>query len=248
MTLRWTLDKVGPIARSVEDAAVVLEALHGPDGRDETVPDLPFSWDGNRSIKGLRIGYIEREFEAVASDTSAEDRQQFASRKPILDAALAFYRKAGATLAPVTLPDLPAGAIYALLNAEAGAMFDDLLRSGAINDLADKGPNGRANQLRATRFISAVDYIRAQRVRTLLMQQMNALLDSVDVFLAPSTSESVTITNLTGHPAIVVPAGFADNMPVALMVTGKLWGEEGVLRVAGAFERATDHHTRHPSL
>jgi Asp-tRNA(Asn)/Glu-tRNA(Gln) amidotransferase A subunit family amidase len=93
-----------------------------------------------------------------------------------------------------------------------------------------------------------VDYIRAQRVRTLLMQQMNALLDSVDVFLAPSTSESVTITNLTGHPAIVVPAGFADNMPVALMVTGKLWGEEGVLRVAGAFERATDHHTRHPSL
>ena len=95
------------------------------------------------------------------------------------------YRQAGATLVPITLPDLPAAAIYAILNAEAGAMFDELVRSGAINELADKGVNGRANQLRATRFIPAVEYIRAQRVRTLLMQQMNALFDSVDVFLAP---------------------------------------------------------------
>jgi Asp-tRNA(Asn)/Glu-tRNA(Gln) amidotransferase A subunit family amidase len=248
MTLRWTLDKVGPMARSVADAALVLEALHGPDGRDETVADLPFSWNGERTVKGLRIGYIAREFEAAGDDASPEDRAQFAARKPVLDEALDFYRRSGATLVPLALPDLPAGAIYALLNAEAGAMFDELLRSGSVNELADKGSNGRANQLRATRFISAVDYIRAQRVRTLLMQQMNALLESVDVFLAPSSSESVTVTNLTGHPAVVLPAGFAGNMPVALMVTGRLWGEDGVLRVAAAFEGATEHHTRHPSL
>lgn len=248
MTLRWTLDKVGPLARSVADAALVLEALHGPDGHDETVPDLAFSWNAERDVKGLRIGYVEREFENSGETAPAEDRQGWPARKAIYEAALAFYRKAGATLVPIKLPDLPAGAIYAILNAEAGAMFDELVRSGSINELSDKGPNGRANQLRAARFIPAVDYIRAQRVRTLLLQQMNALFESIDVFLAPSQSDSVTMTNLTGHPAIVVPAGFAENLPVALMVTGKLWGESAVLRVAAAFEAGTEWHKRHPSL
>ena len=246
MTLRWTLDKVGPLTRSVADAGLVLEALHGPDGHDETVPDVPFRWSGNRTVKGLRIGYIEREF--VATTEGGDDRQQLAARRPLYEAALEVYRQAGATLVPVTLPDLPASAIYAVLNAEAGAMFDELLRSGGINELADKTTNGRANQLRASRFIPAVEYIRAQRVRTLLLQRINALFESIDVFLAPSSSESVTMTNLTGHPAVVLPAGFVDNLPVALMVTGKLWNEETLLRVAAAFEAATPWHKRHPAL
>ncbi len=248
MTLRWTLDKVGPITRSVADAALVLEALQGPDGQDETVPDANFAWSGEARARGLRIGFVQRKFDAPSDGASPEDRQQFAARKPALDAALEFFRKAGATLVPVTLPDLPAQAICALLNAEAGAMFDELLRSGGINQLEDKGTNGRANQLRATRFIPAVDYIRAQRVRTLLLQQMNAVFAEIDVFLAPSSSDSVTMTNLTGHPAIVVPAGMAEKLPVALMVTGKLWGETDILSVAAAFEAATDWHTRHPML
>ena len=174
MTLRWTLDKVGAIARSVADTALVLDALHGPDGHDETVADLPFVWDGGARREGparrLRRARVRR----------AGDREAAS-----FDAALDVYRKAGATLAPITLPDLPAAAMYALLNAEAGAMFDELVRSGAINELADKGPNGRANQLRAARFIPAVDYIRAQRVRTLLLQQMNALFEKVDVVPRP---------------------------------------------------------------
>jgi hypothetical protein len=115
--------------------------------------------------------FVQREFDFPSEGASSEDRQPFAARKPALDAALDFYRTGGATLVPVTLPDRPAQAIYALLNAEAGAMFDELVRSGEINDLEDKGPNGRANQLRATRFIPAVDYIRAQRVRTLLLSR-----------------------------------------------------------------------------
>jgi len=235
MTLRWTLDKVGAIARSVADTALVLDALHGPDGRDESVADLPFFWDGGRDVKGLRVGYIEREFNAPA----AKDQS---------DAVLDMYRKAGATLTPVTLPDLPSAAMYALFNAEAGAMFDELVRTGAINDLADKGANGRANQLRAARFIPAVDYIRAQRVRSLLLQQMNELFEKVDVFLAPSTSDSVTTSNLTGHPAITVPAGFVESLPVGLMVTGPLYKEERVLQAAAAFEAATDWRTKHPAL
>jgi Asp-tRNA(Asn)/Glu-tRNA(Gln) amidotransferase A subunit family amidase len=244
MTLRWTLDKVGPITRSVRDAALVLEAIHGPDGHDETVPEAPFRWDGSRQIKQLRIGYIEKEFDG----TESEDGRQPAARRTVLNAALEVYRNAGATLVPITLPDLPAAAIYAVLNAEAGAMFDDLTRSGGINELTDTGPNSRANQLRASRFIPAVEYIRAQRVRTMLLHQMNAVFDDIDVFVAPSNSDSVTMTNLTGHPAAVLPAGFVEQMPVGLMLTGKLWDEATLLRAAAAFEAATEWHKRHPPV
>jgi Asp-tRNA(Asn)/Glu-tRNA(Gln) amidotransferase A subunit family amidase len=245
MTLRWTLDKVGPLTRSVADAGLVLAALHGPDGHDETVPDLPFRWDGGRDIKGLRLGYVEREFDGPLD---GDDRQLAAARRPLLEAALNLYRDAGATLVPITLPDLPAAALYSILNAEAGAMFDELLRSGRVNELVDRGVNGRANQLRATRFIPAVEYIRAQRIRSLLIQQMNAIFGSVDLFLAPSQSDSVTMTNLTGHPALVLPAGFVEGLPIALMLTGKAWDEATLLRAASAFEAATDWHTRHPRL
>jgi Asp-tRNA(Asn)/Glu-tRNA(Gln) amidotransferase A subunit family amidase len=247
MTLRWTLDKVGPITRSAADAALVLAAIHGPDGHDDTVPDVPFTWDGSRDIKGMRLGYVEREFAGPPESASAEDRAQWAARKPLFDAALDVYRKAGATLVPIALPDLPAASIYAILNAEAGAMFDELVRTGAINDLADKGPNGRANQLRASRFIPAVEYIRAQRVRTLLLQRMNALLETVDAFVAPSSSDSVTICNLTGHPAIVVPAGLADGLPIGLMVTAPLWKEDRLMQAATAYEAQTAFHAQRPA-
>jgi Asp-tRNA(Asn)/Glu-tRNA(Gln) amidotransferase A subunit family amidase len=248
MTLRWTLDKVGPLARTVADAGIVLEAIHGPDGHDETVPPIPFAWNGDRSLKGMRIGYVESEMGFADTASAAGDARQRSARQPLYEAALEAFRTAGATLVPVALPDLPAAAIYAVLNAEAGAMFDELVRSGGINELTDKGANGRANQLRASRFIPAVEYIRAQRVRTLLLRQMNALLDRVDVFLAPSQSDSVTMTNLTGHPALVLPAGFVDGLPTGLIVTGKLWDEATVLRVAAAYEAATDWHTKHPTL
>jgi Asp-tRNA(Asn)/Glu-tRNA(Gln) amidotransferase A subunit family amidase len=195
-------------------------------------------------VRGLRIGFVASEIHGSEN----EDRQASAARRPFYEAALELYGKAGATLVPVSYPDLPASAIYAILNAEAGAMFDELVRSGAINELADKGPNGRANQLRASRFIPAVEYIRAQRVRTLLAQKMNDLFETIDVILAPSQSDSVTMTNLTGHPAVVVPAGFIDDMPLALMLTGRLWDEGTVLRAAGAFESATEWHKRHPAL
>jgi Asp-tRNA(Asn)/Glu-tRNA(Gln) amidotransferase A subunit family amidase len=244
MTLRWTLDKVGALARSVADTALVLEALHGPDGHDETVADLPFAWDGGQGVKGLRIGYVEREFAEPAANASAQVR----ARKALADAALETYRKAGATLVPMALPDLPAAAMYALLNAEAGAMFDELIRSGAINELADQGVNGRANQLRASRFIPAVDYIRAQRVRTLLVQQMNALFDKVDVLLATPAGDTVTICNLTGHPGIVLPAGFVDGLPIGLLINGPLYKEERILQAAAAFEAASEWRLRHPAF
>lgn len=248
MTLRWTMDKVGPITRSTDDAGLVLQWLAGPDDRDETVAPGPWVWSGSRDLRGLRIGVVRREFEAPPDDASADARARWDRTRESFTAALEVYRAAGATLVPVTLPTLPSASIYALLNAEAGAMFDELLRSGRINMLADGGENGRANQLRGTRFIPAVDYIRAQRVRTLLLREMNAMLGSVDVFLAPSSSDSVNMTNLTGHPSAVVPAGLVDGLPTGLMVTGGLWQEDVVLRVASAYQDATDWHTRRPPL
>jgi len=248
MTLRWTMDKVGPITRSTDDAGLVLQWLAGQDTRDETVAPGPWVWSGSRDLRGLRIGVVRREFEVPPDDASADARARWDRTREAFTTALEVYRAAGATLVPVTLPTLPSASIYALLNAEAGAMFDELLRSGRINMLADGGENGRANQLRGTRFIPAVEYIRAQRVRTLLLREMNALLGSVDVFLAPSSSDSVTATNLTGHPSVVVPAGFVEGLPLGLMVTGGLWQEDVVLRVASAFQDATDWHTRRPPL
>jgi Asp-tRNA(Asn)/Glu-tRNA(Gln) amidotransferase A subunit family amidase len=248
MTLRWTMDKVGPITRSTDDAGLVLQWLVGPDERDETVAPGPWVWSGSRDLRGLRIGVVRSDFDTPPEDASADSRARWERTRPAFTAALDVYRAAGASLVPVTLPTLPAASIYALLNAEAGAMFDELLRSGRINMLADTGENGRANQLRGTRFIPAVDYIRAQRVRTLLLRDMNALLGNVDVFLAPSSSDSVTMTNLTGHPSAVVPAGLVDGLPIGLMVTGGLWQEDVVLRVASAFQDVTDWHTRTPPL
>jgi Asp-tRNA(Asn)/Glu-tRNA(Gln) amidotransferase A subunit family amidase len=246
MTLRWTLDKVGALARTSEDCALILAATHGPDGRDDTVGDVAFGWTAPASLAGMRIGYVAREFEEPPEQASAEERVRWPARQNVLAATLEVFKAAGATVTPVALPDLPAPSLYSILNAEAGAMFDDLVRSSRVRELAGKGPNHRANQLRAARYIPAVDYIRAQRVRTLLRQQMNAVLSTVDVFVAPTSSASVTMTNLTGHPAIVVKSGFVEGMPEAVMVTGRLFDETTILSVAHVYERRTPWRDQHP--
>jgi Asp-tRNA(Asn)/Glu-tRNA(Gln) amidotransferase A subunit family amidase len=138
--------------------------------------------------------------------------------------------------------------MYAIINAEAGAAFDDLVRAGHVGELTGKGPNDRANQLRVSRFIPAVEYLRAQRARTLLGQRMEDVMASCDLFVAPSTSASVTITNLTGHPAVTVNAGFVNGLPAGLMFTGRLYDEATLLAAALAFERARGGIGRRPAL
>ena len=145
---------------------------------------------------------------------------------------------------PITLPDSPAAAIYALLNAEAGAMFDELVRSGGINELADTGVNGRANQLRAARFIPAVDYVRAQRARTLLLQQMNQLFDTSTSSCRPRRARPSRSATSPDIPASRCRPAWSTACPIGLMVTGPLFKEENILRVAAAFEAATDWHTQ----
>jgi Asp-tRNA(Asn)/Glu-tRNA(Gln) amidotransferase A subunit family amidase len=249
---RWTIDKIGVMARSVADTALVLGALHGPDGHDERVPDLPFAWDGVNDVKGVRIGYDEREFAEPAATASAQARQRFTALKPFYDSAFDVFRKRGATLVPLAMPDLPTAAVTALMQAELGSVFDDLLRNGGLNESEDESLRTRAGFVRVSRFIPAVDYIRAQRVRTLVLQRMRALFEKVDVYLAPAaplaSGNQTNTTNLTGHPAVVLPAGIVDGLPIGLLVTGPHYREDNILRVAAAFEGATEWHTKHPTL
>jgi Asp-tRNA(Asn)/Glu-tRNA(Gln) amidotransferase A subunit family amidase len=238
MGLSWTMDKIGPMCRAVEDCALVLDAIYGPDGRDITVGDVPFNWNPDRPLSQMRIGYVKEEFE------QGNDEQ-----KGMYKAALDALRGAGAKLEPIELPKFSTQSLRIILNAEAAAAFDDITRDGSVNQLSGQAPNDWPNSFRTSRFIPAVEYIRAQRARTLLMREMDKLMSSWDVFVSPAPgSASLLITNLTGHPAVVAPCGFINNLPRAIMFTGNLYDEAAPLRVALAFERATKWHTMHPKL
>jgi Asp-tRNA(Asn)/Glu-tRNA(Gln) amidotransferase A subunit family amidase len=164
----------------------------------------------------------------------------------LLNEALDVYRAAGATLHPIEMPATNiASAIGFILSTEAAAAFDDLTRSA---DIQDQSLGTWPNTFRTHRYVPAVEYIRAQRARTLLIRQMDALMSQYDVFLSPNNSASLGLTNLTGHPALALKAGFAANAPIVLMVTGRLYDEATVLRVALAYERATKWHTMNPQL
>jgi Asp-tRNA(Asn)/Glu-tRNA(Gln) amidotransferase A subunit family amidase len=163
--------------------------------------------------------------------------------------ALEALRQAGAMLEPMELPQFSTQGLRIILNAEAAAAFDDITRDGRVNQLSGQNAGDWPNSFRTSRFIPAVEYIRAQRARTLLMREVDKLMSKWDVFVTPAPgSASLLITNLTGHPAVVTPCGFINNLPQAIMFTGNLYDEAAPLRVALAYERATKWHTMHPNL
>ena len=248
MALSWTMDKVGPICRGVEDCAAVLNAIYGPDGHDLDATDAPFTWSPDVSLAALRIGYIASELEEPPANANAEQIAQFTAQRDVVKTALDVLRQQGARLEAVTLPAVRASAIRFVLSAEAATSFDDLTRSRGIDSLTAQGPGDWPNTFRSARYIPAVEYLRAQRARTLLMRQMDALMQGIDLLVTPTRSDSLTITNLTGHPAIVVPCGFTNGLPVGLMFTGRLYQEAALMRAALVYERATDWHTKRPPL
>jgi len=254
MALSWTMDKIGPMCRSVEDCVLVLNAIYGSDGHDDTVTDAPFDWDrvSAAPLASLRIGYLQKELEAAPNNPKPTEAQlnAAAARRAMYAAALDVFRKAGAKLEPIAMPDFPTSAISFVLSAEAAAAFDDLTRDkDKLATLTGQSPNDWPNTFRSSRFIPAVEYIRAMRARRLLMHEMDKLMSQYDVFLSPAPgSASLTITNLTGHPALALKCGFIDNMPASIMVTGRLYDEATVCRVALAYEQATEWHRKHPTL
>jgi Asp-tRNA(Asn)/Glu-tRNA(Gln) amidotransferase A subunit family amidase len=233
------MDKIGPICRSVEDCAAALNGMYGPDGRDLTVGDVPFNWEAARPIGNMRIGYLKDEF----------DQQTDPERKAIYQQALKALKSTGANLQPIELPKFSVGALRIILVAEAATAFDDITRDGRVNQLSGQEPGDWPNTFRSSRFIPAVEYIRAQRARRILMQEMDELMSKWNVFVSPAPgSLSLLITNLTGHPAVCVPCGFPKGLPQSIMFTGGLYDEGAPLRVALAYERATEWHTMHPKM
>ena len=241
MALSWSMDKLGPMARSVEDCALIFAALHWPDGKDQSCHAAPFNWDGTAPLRGLRVGYVKSAFDAPLERHAT---------KPFDDAVLASLRGLGIDLIPVEIPDLNYNAMRIILTAEAGAAFDELTRSGRVRELAQQNAGAWPNTFRTARLIPAVDYVNANRVRTLAIQQWDTLMQSVDVIVAPTNGAQLTATNLTGHPAVILPSGFreTDGTPVSITFLGRLFGEEAMLRVAHAYQQATTHHLKHPEL
>lgn len=241
MGLSWTMDKVGPICRGVEDLALVLHAIHGPDGEDRTVTADPFHWEPRKPLAGLRIGYLPKSFE----NFKGEDAKVYAQ-------VLTDMAKAGITPQKVDETayeelETLGQKLRPILVAEATAAFDDITRDGRVSQLKGQNPGDWPNTFRTSRLIPAVEYIRAQRLRTILQAKAEAFMANWDALLIPPFAMLGT-TNLTGHPQVVLKCGFVDGVPRSISFLGKLYDEGTPLRLALAYEQATNWHTQHPPM
>ena len=227
MALAWSMDKIGPICRSVEDCALVFGAIHGYDGMDPTAVDRPFHWPPQRDLRTLRVGYVD-------NGLTEEQRGD-----------LKVLRDLGVTLVRIQLPDeYPDWALTLILGVESSAMFDTLVRTNNL-----EGTGLWPNELREGQFIPAIEYLMAQRIRTLLMQAMQTVLEQVDCYIG---GDVLTLKNLTGHPTVVLPGGFGqrDNrrVPFGITFTGQLYEDETLLSLASAYQQATSHHLERPPM
>lgn len=245
MALSWSMDKIGPMCRSVEDCALVFDAICGPDEKGLTVGDVPFNWDADLDIKKLRIGYVKGLFEGERRGRSNSEEW-----KAFDNASVEKLKAIGIDLIPIELPEFPVRALSFILGAEAAAAFDDLTRSNKDELLVRQIKNAWPNSFRQARMIPAVEYIQANRARTMLMQKMAELMSKIDVYLVPSYGgNNLLMTNLTGHPAVVLPNGFTEkSTPTSITFMGNLYGEAETLAVAKAYQDATNFHLKHPVL
>ncbi len=293
MALSWSMDKLGPICRSVEDCALVLDAIHGPDGRDRTVErDAKFNWNAELDWRRLRVGYLKKDFEPSAEPqqpaaeekpaTTPEEirkREQANKRREARSARIAYDRKfndasleklraMGVNLVSVEMPKFPYDAMVMMLESEAAAAFDELTRTGRDKLLTEQGPDDWPNTFRSARFFPAVEYIQASRARRLAMEVVGKVFADFDVIVTATFSQQLVITNLTGHPALILPNGFRgadapppasledgsdDNVggpgtPLSLTFLGNLYGEAKLLALARAYQEATGFHKLRPKL
>jgi Asp-tRNA(Asn)/Glu-tRNA(Gln) amidotransferase A subunit family amidase len=237
MALSWSMDKIGPIARSAEDLVLIFKAIIGPDGKDRTVFDLPFSYNGREDLKNIKVGYLKKAFDQVRNN------------KEKYLAVLAVLKSLGLELIEIDLPEIDPNIISFILNVEAATAFDEVTRKNLDDLMVRQGKNAWPNAFRQARFVPAVEYIQANRIRTLLIEQMAKKLKGIDVYVAPSAGENLLLTNLTGHPTVVVPCGFDHKEhPLSISFTGNLFEEGKTLRLAKAYQLATGFHLKHPDL
>ena len=247
MALVWTQDTIGPMCRSAEDCALVLNAIYGPDGKDNTLLDVPFNWDATVDVTKLRVGYLRSAFEGEILEnpedpTSGSRRRQVRQNN---ERALGVIRSLGVEVVPFDLPEVPIEAIDFMRYAETAAAFDDVTRTGLLTRV-EEGPeqSRRPNEIRSARFIPAVEFIQGNRLRMRAMEQMDESMRDLDLFIGSNQA----LTNRTGHPVISLPNGFSQGSPTGLHLTGKLFGDSEILLLADAFQAATDYHERQPQL
>ncbi len=291
MALSWTMDKLGPIARSAEDCGLILHTIAGPDGKDTSATDVEFQLWHAQDAKTVRVGYLKSAFDlppevkeqpAAPNETAEQKKQReeqnhgaYAARERRLYdrrfelAALDKLRAMGYELVPLELPKLPYDAIAPLLTAEAAAAFDDLTRSGRDALLTEQSPDDWPNAFRTARFYPAVEYIQANRARTLVIEQMRALFEKVDIIVASSfDGAQLTATNLSGHPALILPNGLrgsdaphppaiddgnnddigGPNTPVSLTFLAAHYNDATLVAFGRAYQEATSFHQLHPKV
>jgi Asp-tRNA(Asn)/Glu-tRNA(Gln) amidotransferase A subunit family amidase len=251
MALSWSMDKLGPLCRSVEDCALVLAAIHGPDGKDPSCIEAPYTWDASITPSSLRVGYFKSAFDLPERDAD-NPRRRLHPTKSFDDAALEAIRSMGVKLIPVEVPDVDYGAMRLILTAEAAAAFDELTRSNRDQELVQQGGGDWANTFRTARFIPAVEYINANRVRSIAIHKWGELMKDLDVIVTPTSAAGLAqlvATNLTGNPAVILPHGFReDGTPVSITFLGPLFGEGKMLALANAYQVKTGFNLEHPSL
>lgn len=234
MVLSWSMDKVGPMCRNAEDCAIVLRAIAGADSRDAATVEAPLVYQNRRDLRGVRIGFLK-----TAMDRDSIHRAIYADAVKMLE-------QLGATLVPMDFPQYK-GDLTTIISAESAAAFDELTRSRRDTLMVQQGKYNWPNFFRASRFIPAVEYIQANRVRWDLIQKMAETMRTVDVVLCPPFGSNLLTTNLTGHPSVTVPAGFENpSKPASVVFTGQLYDEGKLLSVAQAFQTASGHHRKHP--
>jgi Asp-tRNA(Asn)/Glu-tRNA(Gln) amidotransferase A subunit family amidase len=244
MTLAWTQDTVGPMCRSAEDCALVFDAIYGPDGKDNSVLDVPVGWDAGADVTRLRVGYLRSAVGEAPTGQTGVTPAEAATRRNTA-ASLQVIRDLGAEVRPFDLPEFALEAIDFIRYAETAAAFDQPTRDGTIGAV-ENGPeqSRRPAEIRPARFIPAVDYIQANRYRLRVMEQLDAAMADFDLFVGAN----LLLTNRTGHPALSLPNGFFEGSPTALQMTGKLFGEPELLMLAHAYQTRTDHHVKRPPI
>jgi Asp-tRNA(Asn)/Glu-tRNA(Gln) amidotransferase A subunit family amidase len=258
MALAWSMDKIGPICRSVGDCALVFRAIHGTHGGaaklDPAAVDHPFVWPYRGDVKKLKLGYVEALFEEDRTKNAGKDesKERLKEWQEIDRRALEKLRQIGFRLVPIKLPGrYPIDPLALILTAEAATAFDELTRSGRDDLLVRQDAEAWPNLFQQGQMIPAVEYIRANRIRALLVEEMQELMSQVDVYISPSeVGSNLLLTNLTGNPCVVVPDGFysGDGTPTSITFMGKLYGETEVLAVAHAYQQATDFHLKRAPL
>ena len=237
MALSWTMDKIGPICRTAEDCALVFDVIRGKDGQDPTLVDLPFNYNPKKGISSLRIGITEDYF---------NEKYDFKTNDSI---TLEELKKLGAQFIPVKLPEqMPSMAMSIMLEAEAAAAFSDVTLSKKDTMMVRQEKIAWPNIFRQARFIPAVEYIQASRLRTQLIAEFMEIFKKVDVIVCPSWGgNQLLMTNLTGHPALLIPNGFdKKGMPTSITFIADWYKEADLLLVGSTYQKKVEFYKQHP--